>query len=80
MRSDTAGHSSSPMDIALRMGLKDIARELYQLADKAAALSESTNLPDCIANEIMEGQIASLQPAPAPETRMYNQFHGRGGM
>ena len=74
MRSDTSEHSSSPMDIALRMGLKDIARELYQLNDKAAALSESTNLPDCLANEIIEGQIANLQPAPAPVTRTYNQF------
>lgn len=73
MRSSYAEHTCSAMDIALRMGLKDIAREL--LGDKAAAVSESTNLPDDIVEGIIDTQIANTKPAPMPEPHVYNQFH-----
>merc|ERR1711907_22115 len=72
MRSSYAAHTCSAMDIALRMGLKEIAREL--LGDKAAAVSESTNLPDDIVEGIMDTQIANMQPTPTPEPHVYNQF------
>ena len=72
-RRDTADHSESPMDIALRMGLKEVAREL--MGDKAAALSASTNLPGDLVESIMDEQIATMQPAPRPEVRVYNQLN-----
>ena len=74
LRESRAAHSGSPMDIALRCDLKDIVKEL--LADKAAAVSESTNLPDDIVEGIMDTQIANMRPAPMPEPHVYNQFRG----
>ena len=71
-RCDTASHSESPMDIALRMELKDVAREL--MGYKAAALSEATNLPDVLVDEIMDEQIANMQPAVRPEEHVYRQM------
>jgi len=71
-REDRAAYSQSPMDIALRLGLKDIVREL--LGDKAVALTESTKLPEDMVDNILDKQIANLQPTPIPETRIYDQW------
>jgi len=71
-REDRAEYSQSPMDIARRLDLKDIVREL--LDDKAAALSASTKLPEDMVEAIMDTQVASMQPTPVPETRVYNQW------
>ena len=68
-RADRDGYIQSPMDIALRMDLKDIVNELQR--DKAEALSASTNLPDDMVEKIMEKQLV---PSAVPETRVYNQF------
>ena len=68
----TDAHSQSPMDIALRLELKGIARAL--MGDQAEALSASTNLPDDLVAGIVDEQIASMQPAPVPESRVYDQW------
>ena len=75
LRESRAAHSGSPMDIALRCDLKDIVKEL--LADKAAAVSESTKLPDDLVEGIIHEQITNMRPAPVPEAHVYDQFARR---
>jgi len=74
-REDRDSYAQSPMDIALRLDLKDIVREL--LGDKTAALSESTKLPEDLVEEILDKQVANLQPTPIPEAHVYDQWARR---